>query len=347
MAEGIEGGLDLVLIAGLLVCIGCLYSAKYLASALRSIFGFSVAGIRPLGWVADALAGLIESGADAGIKASERALAHLLSSVADMLELWLGMTALLGLAVKAALVYLWKTAIPAFVHDVARPIAAKVASVATDVAHLHTTVANNVLHAEAYARARAAEAVATAEHYAVEQARGAYHDATVYANEAVAKLRAAEDAAIATATSIAHAAEHAAAVAEQAAVTEATSIAHRELVAGEAAIGAALEGVKGIAVRTEDELRQLYGDLGLSGAAALIGSIPALALLVHTIATETGLDRAECRAKVKGVCGTDPGQWAGLLEGLLLVSGVISLREVVDVCRPLVKPAAEFIRQAA
>lgn len=347
MGEAIEAGGSLVAITGLIVCIGLLYSAKYLAEALRALLGFSVAGIRPLGWAIDRLADLIVSGADAGIKGSERVLAGLFNGLVESLELMIGVPILLGLAVKAALVYLWNTAIPAWVRLELKPVRIIADAAKSAVASLATVVARNLAHALDYADSKAAHAISVSEGYARTVAGTARADAIRYARDAVDELRAAESVAIANAVTIAHDAIRAAHEAEQQAVTEATALAHRELAASEAAFGAALAGVKGIAVRTEEELANLYGDLGVFGAGALIASIPALATLVHTIATETGLDRAECRAKVKGVCGTDAGQWGDLLAGLGLVVGVLELRELVELARPMVRPAADFIRLAA
>jgi hypothetical protein len=201
-----------------------------------------------------------------------------------------------------------------------------------------------------------------------------------YADTAVAKLRAAEDAAIATAVGLAgaakaaglaaaHAAEleaervGAAALAEATAagaraLTDAELLAHGEVVAAarDAASAlasvatadlAAIAGVKAIAIDLGHDLQTIEGNLSAAGLAALIGSIPLLATLVTTIAVESGLEGQACRSKVKGICGTDPSEWLGLLEGVAFLTGALSLAEIVPVARVAMGELGGLIREAA
>lgn len=66
--------------------------------------------------------------------------------------------------------------------------------------------------------------------------------------------------------------------------------------------------------RVWDQLGKLPLEKLLQGLAAA----GAAAALVNLIASEAGLDSAECRGKVKNICATDPAGWAQLLETLAL-----------------------------
>lgn len=56
------------------------------------------------------------------------------------------------------------------------------------------------------------------------------------------------------------------------------------------------------------------GKLPLTTILAQLASLAGAAALVDVIAREGGLDKAECRAKVKGICSTDPAAWQALLD---------------------------------
>lgn len=119
------------------------------------------------------------------------------------------------------------------------------------------------------------------------------------------------------------------------------------LAATEATFTSALEGVKSIAVTAEDDLTTVLGKLSAGDVAAIIASVPLLATLVNTLATETGLENQACRSKVKGICATDPAQWGSLLAGLGVVTGLLSLEELVTLARPMVSVGAAIVREAA
>lgn len=92
----------------------------------------------------------------------------------------------------------------------------------------------------------------------------------------------------------------------------------------------------------------VWGDLTRNLDARNLADAATLAVLaaaaVHTLAADSGLENADCRAKVKGVCGTDPSQWGKLLAGLALMEGVVHLRELVDLSRPFVALGADLAR---
>lgn len=100
-----------------------------------------------------------------------------------------------------------------------------------------------------------------------------------------------------------------------------------------------------------DHLRDLLGKLSPADAAALLASIPALAVLVHTIADESGLGRAETRGKVKAICSIDPDVWAELVGAFILFDGLPTLRELVDVAGTVLHDVehvvVDLVRRAA
>lgn len=139
-------------------------------------------------------------------------------------------------------------------------------------------------------------------------------------------------------------------VAEQVATKardDAEAFASTAIAAVAAADATAIDGVRSIAITAENEINDLVGPEGLIGAAALIASIPAIATLTNAIATEAGLENASCRSKVKGICGTDPLRWAGLLEGLAALGFAFSLEQLAEVAEPLVDELAGVLAAAA
>lgn len=210
--------------------------------------------------------------------------------------------------------------------------------------------------------------------------RAGVAEAESFASTAVGKLRTAEDAAIDTAVNLAGAAkaagvaaaagalataEHELAVARDealgaaaGALTTAEDFAARQAAAVradalaaaagvEAAVTGSLDVVRAIAIGAENELKDLEGIYGALGTATLIASIPALATIVHAIASEAGLENQSCREKVKDVCRTDPSQWGNLLAGLAVVGFGFNFRELYQVAEELVGDLAPIIKQAA
>lgn len=205
-------------------------------------------------------------------------------------------------------------------------------------------------------------------------------EAEQFASTAIGKLRAAEDSAIATVAGLAAQAEHAgvnaaasalataehelavardeALAAAGGALTTAEDFALRQAAAVradalaaaagvEAAVTGSLDVVRSIAIGAENELKDLEGIYGAVGTATLIASIPALATLVHAIATEAGLENQSCRSKVKEICRTDQSAWGDLLGGLVALGFVFSLPELVKVAQPMVGGLADVLREAA
>lgn len=104
-------------------------------------------------------------------------------------------------------------------------------------------------------------------------------------------------------------------------------------VAGAISTGSNIGGMIDDLRRTiEDEIANLdVGDVAAIGAAAA-----ALTATLAITLAETGLDQAGCREKVKGVCGTDPLAWAGMLAGIAAFGLAIDLDEVISIGQEMV-----------
>ena len=74
------------------------------------------------------------------------------------------------------------------------------------------------------------------------------------------------------------------------------------------------------------------GDIDLPGLGSMTAgvAIATTYAIVNTLVNEAGLSRAECRAKVGQICGTDPLQWASLLAGLAAVGVGFSLGDILE-----------------
>jgi hypothetical protein len=93
---------------------------------------------------------------------------------------------------------------------------------------------------------------------------------------------------------------------------------------------AAIDAIDRAEGATAAELRDFIGKVPLTDIAAATAAIPLLIAAVNVLEAETGLGRAECRAKVKNICGTDPSQWASLLEGLILVGVAFNIEDMIN-----------------
>lgn len=257
--------------------------------------------------------------------AAEGGLAKGLEQLASALELAAALTILLGAGIYKALGYLWHTALKPFVFAIVNPVRALVAEALTKVEALAETVAGDVLRAESYARGQADRALADARSYADSVARSAEHAAEGYADEAVAKLRSAEASAISEAVAIAHTAEQ-----------DATDAFNRAKAAAEALVAPVGADIS--------ELDRYITSLDIP---ALATGAAAVAALVTALLAETGLENAECRGKVKGICGTNPAAWESLLAGIGVIGFGFSLKEIYALVRPLIAEGASVMRQAA
>jgi hypothetical protein len=369
VGTALEAGYELGALALCFVALALLLVAKDVFGGLLRAIDFSFFGARPLHGLVTGAENAVIGALDEAIKGVERRAAQFESGLIDSLALLIAVPLLLGLGVKGALEYLWNHALRPVIHSITDTIRAAANSALTKVEALEKTVATNVGAAERYAREHALSALTDAESYVDTQLRAAEgtlrrdiaaakDKAEGYADLAVSRLRAAEDAAVAGAVALAGAAKtaglEAAQAAEQAAeraagsaLAQSEAAAAKALAEAEAAARVALAGVRGIAVGAADDLATIERDLGALGVAGLIAAIPALATLVHAIATEAGLDSAACRRKVKGICGTDPLAWEELLLGLAALGFGFNLAEVAEAAARGIGEAGGLLAEVA
>ncbi len=365
----LDAAYDLGGIAGCYLLIGLLAVVAFTFERLAQALDVSILGFRPFSSIASSIRNVIVAGCDDGIKALEKGAAGFESGLIDSFGIIIGLAYLLGKGVKAALEYLWSHALRPLINSLLSPVRSLATQAVAKIESLATTVAHNLTRAESYAAAQATKALGEARTYAnlaVNASEDALYQtiaqdvarldsklsagitgAEKYADLAVDKLRAAEQSAIAHAVSIATDAQRAVTAAERAAVATAEEEATLALRASEVAATSALDQVRAVAVAAERDIGSLVGGYGLAGAAGLIASIPALATLVNTIATETGLENQSCRAKVKNVCQTDATQWENLLGGLAVAGIAFNLRELAKVAEEILGGLAVVIREAA
>lgn len=94
------------------------------------------------------------------------------------------------------------------------------------------------------------------------------------------------------------------------------------------AVSGELTDLEGFLDQQLTDVWKYLGELPKADLIALLAAVPALAALVNTIATEAGLENADCRSKVKGICTTPLDEWAGLLDDLIPLTLAFSLAEM-------------------
>lgn len=313
MAALLDAGLDLGALAGCFVAIALLAIIAYLLDGLANAIDVDVFGYHPFSGVASAIKGVVTGGIGSAIKALESAAASFEQGLLDSLELLAGIALVLADGVYVALKALWTHALTPFVNHVVADIRVNVKGLEQDVASLYTLTAADLGKAETYADKQVSDASAALYNIIRSEVHAAIGTAEGYADDAVSKLRTAESEALNKAVAGLNAGIEAAKAAAHTAETEAEAFASGKVAKAEALANTAIADVRGIAVGAEDDIETLIGKYGLAGAAGLIASIPLLATLVNTIASESGLDNSACRGKVKNICATDPRSWERLL----------------------------------
>lgn len=114
-----------------------------------------------------------------------------------------------------------------------------------------------------------------------------------------------------------------------------------------AAESQAISSARAIAVGAAHELDVIEGALSATQLGALLAALPAIAALTHAIATEAGLENRACREKVGKVCQADSAKWGRLLGGLTLMTGAISLAELVGPARVIMRATEGLVKAAA
>lgn len=343
----LEVGYDLGALALCVVAIALLLAVKGLADALHSALNVGFLGVHPFSGIAATLNNTLIAWLNDAIKGVERVAASFFSGMIDSLAILVGLAALVYIGTRDALTYLWNTGLPARILFYTNPLNDLVAGVKALYNELAGVVSRGFDSARTFAEGQGAKALTDAQAFTTTKIAEAVHAVEGDLSAAVTKLEqtinTATDGALTTALQAVHAAEQAASSEIGDAEQAASSALAQAQALGQSALGA----VKSIAVTAEDDLATIEGSIGVLGVAGLIAAIPAIATLVQSIAVDAGLENAECRSKVKGICGSDPVQWGKLLGSLALLSGVLDFGELVALARPLVKVGADIARQAA
>jgi hypothetical protein len=180
VAELLDGGLDLGGLAGCYVLIAILVIVAWTFGKLADAIDFSISipyvfgtkTIHPLGGVAQAIENSVVAGCNDGIKALEGAAADFENGLLQSLELIVGLTLLLGVGVKDALVKLWGVALDSRIHAIVDATSSVASKASSDVSSLAKTVADDVTKAESYAAGKATAALTDAKSYTEMQVAG-------------------------------------------------------------------------------------------------------------------------------------------------------------------------------
>lgn len=318
-------GVDLAAVAVFMLLFALLFALRYtIVPLVHALHG-------ALGWV-PFLGDLVQHVDHAIVEAIDGAMHSVAGAIVTLWHgaVWAFDETILGLeyftqATVDAFRFAHNTVIPDIVHAVVDPTIATVSALDARADAIERDLHTGLAKAEHVAVTSAAAALSTAERDIADLGRGIEADIA----ERLDRLHAEIDKGINDAVGVAERqgaqAIDALRTAEQAAINQA-------------------EGVGALAL---DEIHKLAGGLDLTTIAGLLAAIPLLNTLVQTLATETGLSNAECRAKVKQVCSTDPQRWSRLL-GLMGLSLVWpGLIEFVRFLEPMTKDALDGVVELA
>lgn len=312
---------DLVALCGILLLMGLLAATAYTFSRLASAINVSIFGSHPFAGVAHSIDSVIVAGCNDGIKA--------LGSVAH--DLWAGAKWSFNEVVKAimaiprgvhdALTYLWKTAMPAYVKASLSLIHTKITALEASVSNVTNELGNDILALDSRIKTTATATLASATKL-IESRIG---DVERSVTSELTTIKAAVEQDIKTAV---HGAE---------------STGSEALSKLRAAENAAIDSLNQAETATAADLRNLTNQIPFTDITAVIAAVPLLKAALNTLESEAGLERPECRAKVKGICGVDPSEWANLLEDIALIGVGLSLRDIFDLVQEGAKIAEPVI----
>lgn len=299
---------DLVLIMAILVLMGLLIATKYTFVYLATILDVGIGPYHPFHHIATAIENTIIGGLNDGIDALGTAV-H---------DLWAGLTWSIGMMIHAidtlasdihrALNYLWTTSIHAVIRLYTSPIWDELKVVDNYAKTIAGDLTNDVKRLETDITRSVGAVKETVENDLSDAFRNAEHSIATGLDSLRKDL-----------TAEIHRAE-----------TAAESVGAEAVGKLRAAENAAIETLGRAEGSTAQELNNFIGKVPLTDIIAVIGAVPILRALVNTIAQESGLEKAECRAKVKSICTTDPAVWEGLIAGLLAYEGPKTLRGLID-----------------
>lgn len=325
MPAAIAAGVDLVALCGVLVLIGMLIAVRSTFAKLADLINVSVFHSHPFASVAKAIENTI-------VEACNRDIA-VLGGVAH--QLWRGlkwsvalipqMVMKLANATDNALDWLRHNALPMVIKITLAPIHLAIVGLeaglkavgidlAREVTRLDTKIDNLRRDIAGIWQKDIASAVRTVEH---DLTVGLNHLETTIANDIRGAISTAEG--------------------------YGTSALDKLRAAEDAAIGS----IKSAEEKTAGELRGLINNLPLTDIASVVAAVPLVVEAVRVLEAETGLGRAECRAKFRGICGTDPTQWTRLLEGLVLIGLSMSIEEMIRAAAEFGKLSEHVIRDLA
>lgn len=316
---------DLPAILGVYLAIAILAVIAYTFHRLASVLNFSILGIHPLRDVGNAIDRVIVDGCNDAINTLEKWGSALWNDFKNSVEFAMAMLILLAAGIVWSAGYLWNHLAATAIRTAIGAGAKTGSDLATRVDNLIKDVARNATKAETLIATGVSTAIATAHRYTAQEV--AYLDGRIdnvssgirdLIPQAVKDAAAAEDL-----------------------VTGAAIQSLRD------AENAAIQAVSDAQTLTETELHNLLGQLDLTDLAKIAGAVPILSLLVQTIATESGLNNAECRQKVKGICGTNLSAWLHFLEGLGLAFAWTSLddfaNELADITGEVTAQITDFV----
>lgn len=314
-------GVDLVALCAILLLIGLLTAVRYSFVKLADVLDVGIFGYRPFKGIATAIENTIVAGCNEGIKA--------LGSVAH--DLWVGAKWSFNEAIKAlmyvpnklhaAIDYLWHTAIPSYVKAYVKPYADKILTLETkiekaitdegkDVLDLSTRISNLTSSIPGEINKRVGSMASTL--------RGEF-------TSGIDKLRGEVTREIDAAT--------------KGIEGNATEAIDRLKTAEQSAI----DSVQKAEDATAKELKDLLGRLDLTTIMGAVAAVPLINAAVNTLEAESGLGRAECRAKVKNICSTDPSIWENLLAGLVALGLTMSIAEILEAANEYAQTQADSL----
>lgn len=278
------------------------------------------------GWLGKVFIALIDLAIDVAKATYEGAagvFARLLHGLADHVKRQPRSGFIVAGGVTKALTFAWDKAIPASIKDAVHPVSVTAHNALAKAEGAATAISDEVVDRAEAIRVQAGQTLTDADTFARANIAVAKDDAMRYADSAVAKLQGIEDKAVRDAIELAKAGEQS--------VAEAAT--------------AAIAVVDGIARGAQGDVIDVWKYIDRIGLAGLVASIPALAVLVNTIAQESGLENESCRTKVKGICGTDPAAWESLLLGIAAVGVGFSLGDIIEAAGNLVDDAGGLLAE--
>lgn len=322
-------GVDLVALCAILLLMGLTIAVAYTFEKLADVLDVGILGAHPFRGVANAIRSTIVAGLNDGIKA--------LGSVAH--DLWVGakwsfnelVQAIMAIpnGVHAALQYLWNQAIPDYVKASLSAVHKEVNALSAKVTNLTSELGTDILRLDTKIEHTATATLNSATKVIDSKVKQVEGELTHGLNAMQASIEADIRSAVAGA--------------EKVGSTALDKLRQAE--------DAAIDSLKQAEGATATDLRNLSGQIPFNDIASVIAAVPLLRAAINTLESEAGLERPECRAKVKGICGVDSSQWTNLLEGLALLAAGVSLADIFQLAEDAAKtalPVVEaMVREAA